>query len=90
MKQPSPNHVCNNYNVVLLIIFFTSLPHIDNNNNNNIGRSYRHTAITTIIQKALSAGNIPSHLEPSRLYRSDGKCPDGITIAPWERGHTLI
>ena len=54
------------------------------------GRSYRHTAINTIIQKALSAGNIPSRLEPSGLYRSDGKRPDGITIAPWERGRTLI
>ena len=49
-----------------------------------------HTAINTIIQRALSAGNIPSRLEPSGLYRSDGKCPDGITIAPWERGRTLI
>ena len=26
------------------------------------GRSFRHTAINTIIQRALSAGNIPSHL----------------------------
>ena len=55
-------------------------------NNNN----YRHTTITTIIQRALSAGNIPSHPEPSGLYRSDGKRPDGITIAPWKRGRTLI
>ena len=38
----------------------------------------------------MSAGNIPSRLEPSGLYRSDGKRPDGITIAPWERGRTLI
>ena len=84
--------------IVLLIIIFTSPPHINNNNNNNNnnnynnndGRSYQHTAITTIIQRALSAGNIPSRLEPSKLYRADGKRPDGITIAPWERGRTLI
>ena len=76
--------------VLLNIILFTSPPHINNNKNNNSGWSYRHTAITTIIQRALSAGNIPSRLEPSGLYRADGKCPDGITIAPWERGHTLI
>ena len=38
----------------------------------------------------MSAGNIPSHLELSGLYRSDGKRPDGITIAPWETGRTLI
>ena len=54
------------------------------------GRSFQHTAINTIIQRALSAGNIPSRLEPSGLYRSDGKRPDEITIAPWERGRTLI
>ena len=82
--------------IVLLIIIFISPPHINNNNddnnnnNNNNGPSYRHTIITTIVQRALSAGNIPSRLEPSGLYRADGKRPDGITIAPWERGSTLI
>ena len=54
------------------------------------GHSFRHGAINNIIQRALAAGNIPSRLEPSGLYRSNGKHPDGITGAPWERGRTLI
>ena len=35
-----------------------------------------------IIQRVLAVGNIPSRLEPSGLYRSDGKHPEGITVAP--------
>ena len=32
----------------------------------------------------------PSHLEPSYIYHSDGKCPDGATIVPWEKGKVLF
>ena len=28
--------------------------------------------------------------EPSGLYRSDGKRPDGITIVPWKNGKLLV
>lgn len=33
---------------------------------------------------------IPSILEPAGLSRSDGKRPDGVTIAPWKSGRPLV
>ena len=38
----------------------------------------------------LSSAKVPSRLEPSGLYRSDGKRPDGITIVPWKNGKLLV
>ena len=29
-------------------------------------------------------------LEPRGLYRSDGNCPDGVTLNPWEMGNQLV
>ena len=29
-------------------------------------------------------------MEPSGLSRSDGKCPDGLTLVPWERGRPMV
>ena len=30
------------------------------------------------------------HLEPSGLYRSDGRRPDGASIVPWKEGRILV
>ena len=54
------------------------------------GRHHRHATINYIIHRALSSAKIPSRLEPSGLYRSDGKRPDGITVVPWQRGKLLV
>ena len=54
------------------------------------GRHHRHAAINDILHRALSSAKIPSRLEPSGLYRSDGKRPDGITIVPWKNGKLLV
>ena len=54
------------------------------------GRFFRHSSINDIIRRALSAAKIPSRLEPSGVFRSDGKRPDGITMVPWERGKLLV
>ena len=54
------------------------------------GRHHRHAAINDIIHRALSSAKIPSRLEPSGLYRSDGKGPDGISVVPWGRGKLLV
>ena len=56
----------------------------------NEGRHFCHAAINGIVQRALSSAQIPSRLEPSGLSRSDGKRPDGITIAPWKEGRSLV
>ena len=37
-----------------------------------------------------SAAHIPSRLEPTGLLRSDGKRPDGVTLAPWSSGCLLV
>ena len=56
----------------------------------NEGRHYRHAALNDIVHRALAAAKIPSRLEPSGLYRADGKCPDGITLVPWKSGRLLV
>ena len=33
---------------------------------------------------------MPSRLEPAGLSRSDGKRPDGVTLAPWKSGQLLV
>ena len=40
--------------------------------------------------RALVAAHVPSCLEPSGLYRSDGKQPDGVSIVPWKCGQFLV
>ena len=42
------------------------------------GRHHRHSAVNEIIHRALVSAHVPSRLEPSGLYRSDGKRPDGV------------
>ena len=54
------------------------------------GRHPRHAAINDIIKRSLGSAKIPCHLEPTGIYRSDGKRPDGATMVPWERGRILI
>lgn len=49
-----------------------------------------HAAINSTTQRSLAAAQIPSTLEPLDLSRTDGKHPDGVTIAPWRTGHPLV
>ena len=42
------------------------------------------------MKQALSSIKVPAILEPNCLTRSDGKRPDGITLAPWEDGKQLV
>ena len=53
------------------------------------GRHRRHASINDTIHRAMTAAKIPSRLEPSGLFRSDGKRPDGITIVHWQCGKLL-
>ena len=54
------------------------------------GRHTRHAALNDIIKHALVSARIPCHLEPSGLYRSDGKHPDGASVVPWRCGKILV
>ena len=54
------------------------------------GRHFRHAAVNSIVQTSLASAKIPSMLQPSGLFRSDDKRPDGITIAPWKSGRSLV
>jgi len=54
------------------------------------GRHHRHAALNDIIHRALASAKVPSRLEPSGLYRVDGKRPDGITVVPWSCGKLLV
>ena len=54
------------------------------------GRIPRHSALSDVVRRGLSAAGIPSILEPSCLDRGDGKRPDGIAVYPYSRGRCLI
>ena len=54
------------------------------------GRHPRHNALNDIVHLSLSAAGVPSQKEPHGLARSDGKCPDGVTMMPWSCGRPLI
>ena len=54
------------------------------------GRHHHHSAVNEIIHRALVSAHVPSHLEPSGLYRSDGKRPDCVSIVPWKCGQFLV
>ena len=54
------------------------------------GRHHRHAAINDIVHRSLTSAKIPARLEPSGLYRSDGKRPDGISVVPWKSGKLLV
>jgi len=49
-------------------------------------RITRLHALNDIISRAFASAKIPVTKEPSGLFRSDGKRPDGLTLIPWQRG----
>ena len=54
------------------------------------GRFSRHHNLNTLVKQALSSIKVLSILEPYGLTRTDGKRPDGITLAPWGEGKQLV
>ena len=54
------------------------------------GRFSRHHNLNTLLKQALSSIKVPSNLEPNGLTPTDGKRPDGITLAPWKEGKQLV
>ena len=56
----------------------------------NAGRFLRHHNLNTLLKQALSSIKVPSILEPNGLTLTDGKRPDGITLASWEEGKQSV
>ena len=54
------------------------------------GRLSRHSAINDILKRTLATINVPSILEPSGIFRDDGKKPDGLSLIPWSKGKCLL
>ena len=53
------------------------------------GRTSRHHAFNDLIVRAFSSAGFPVTKEPSGLFRSDGKRPDGLTLVPWSSAKAL-
>ena len=54
------------------------------------GRFSRHSALNDLAKRSLDSAKIPSHLDPTGLYHTDGKRPDGATLVPWKGGRVLV
>ena len=53
------------------------------------GRTALHALINDITWRGIIKAGFPATREPVSLVRSDGKCPDGVTLIPWEGGRCL-
>jgi hypothetical protein len=53
------------------------------------GRAIRHHQVNDLIWRALNRAGVPSVKEPTGLFRTDGKRPDGLTQIPWQGGRCL-
>ena len=56
----------------------------------NEGRLQRHAALNDIFKRVLSAAHMPSRLEPTGLSKTDGRRPDGVTLALGKYGQLLV
>uniref|UniRef100_A0A8D8LE32 Uncharacterized protein n=1 Tax=Cacopsylla melanoneura TaxID=428564 RepID=A0A8D8LE32_9HEMI len=54
------------------------------------GRFSRHTELNNIFYRALSSLNCHPTLEPTGIFRIDGKRPDGMTLTPWKKGSKMV
>ena len=54
----------------------------------NPGRIQRHAWLNDLIHRALIRAETPAVKEPPGLCRNDGKRPDGMTLVPWQSGHS--
>jgi len=53
------------------------------------GKTTRHHSVNDLIARAFSSAGLPVTKEPSGLFRSHGKRPDGLTLVPWSNGKAL-
>ena len=57
----------------------------NNNNNNNNNNKW----LNDLVARGFALAGIPVTKEPSVLFRSDGKRPDGLSLIPWLNGKSL-
>jgi len=53
------------------------------------GRTARHHALNDLIARGFASAGFPVIKEPTGLFRTDGKRPDGLTLVPWQSGKAL-
>ena len=54
------------------------------------GRYARHAYLNDIISRSLTLAGVPNIKEPTGISRTDGKCPDGLTLIPCQGGWCLL
>ena len=54
------------------------------------GRHRRHALANDVVLRAVRSLGVHAELEPPRLFRGDGKRPDGATLDPWHSGRYLV
>ena len=54
------------------------------------GRHYRHAMLNQIVKRGLASAGIPSQLEPTGMFSTNEKRPDGISLVPWQQGKYLV
>ena len=49
-------------------------------------RTARHHALNDMIARGFASVGFPVTKEPTGLFRTDEKRPDGLTLVPWQSG----
>ncbi|MEM7251190.1 MAG: hypothetical protein AAF493_07200, partial [Pseudomonadota bacterium] len=53
-------------------------------------RQARQSEVNDLIKRALGTAGVAAIREPVGLNRTDGKRPDGVTLAPWKNGRCVV
>jgi len=53
------------------------------------GRTTRHHALNDLVAPSFASAGTRVTKEPTGLFRTDGKRPDGLTLVPWHSGRSL-
>ena len=53
------------------------------------GRTTRHHALNDLIARGFASAGFLVAKEPTGLFRTNGKLPDGLALVPWQSGKAL-
>ena len=45
--------------------------------------------LNDLVTRCFASAGTPVTKEPTGLFRTDGKRPDGLTLVPWQSGNSL-